>query len=103
MTRLSKPPGDTPGITPRFDLPAAFKFLGEGPSRRDLGVAANLLRQSGLERLDYDEELSDLAERNGSMGIVALDLAVVFAHDCDPSILSRGPMHGTRGDDDDES
>ena len=28
-----------------------------------------------------------------SAPIVVLDLSVVLAHDCDPSILCRGPRH----------
>ena len=74
---------------------AAFKELGMGPSRRELGLVATAIRDSGDEaalliagivalalalRGDYCgpgyRRLVELAEEAGSSGLVALDLYV---------------------------
>jgi hypothetical protein len=64
---------------------AAFKALGMGPSRRELGLVATAIRDSGDEEAlalwgDYCgpgyRRLVELAEEAGSSGLVALDLYV---------------------------
>ena len=60
----------------RFDLAEAFQFLGRGPTNRELGLAADVLRESEVE-VDYDDAQVELARANGSSAFVALDLAVV--------------------------
>jgi hypothetical protein len=72
----------------RFDLPGAFRFLGAGPSRRELGLVVDLLRESKVE-VSYDEDLVRLAEENGSSAFVALDVAAAVAHGVES--LSAGP------------
>lgn len=62
----------------QFDLAEAFRFLGKAPSYRELGLAADLLRESGVE-VNYDERLRDLAVANGSSALDALDLATATA------------------------
>jgi hypothetical protein len=87
VTRLGK-------IVPagaQFELAEAFRFLGTGPSHRELGMAADLLHSSGLDDLDYDEDLIAIAQENGSSAIDALDLVVVFHHGV--AELTRGPRH----------
>jgi hypothetical protein len=64
----------------KVDLAQAFRFLGHAPSYRELGLVVNWLRESGLKEIDYDDELVELAEANGSGWHTALDLscAVVY-------------------------
>ena len=74
MTRLGSP--RAPGAA-HFGLVEAFKFLGRGPSDRELGLAIDLLRESGVE-VDYDDALVEIATANGSSAFVALDLATAW-------------------------
>ncbi len=77
-------------------LLAAFKALGPGPSRRELGLVADAVRDSGdREALalwdgpDYGpgyKRLVELAEQAGAGGFVVLDLYV--------EVYTRGPSHG---------
>ena len=74
MTRLGRirPRGQ------RFDLAEAFRFLGRGPTNRELCLAVDLLRESGVE-LDLDlDALAEIATANGSSFFVALDLATAW-------------------------
>jgi hypothetical protein len=75
MTRLGR---SLPGK--QVDLAQAFRFLGEAPSYRELGLVVNWLRESGVEEITYDEELVELAEANGSGWHEALDLCTALAH-----------------------
>jgi hypothetical protein len=63
----------------------AFKALGMGPSRRELGLVATAIRESGDEEAlalwgdHYGPQyrrLGELAVAAGSRGLVALDLYV---------------------------
>jgi hypothetical protein len=54
-------------------------------------MAADLLHRSGLDDLDYDEDLVAIAQENGSSAIDALDLVVVFHHGVEA--LYAGPKH----------
>ena len=78
---------------------AAFKELGMGPSRRELGLVATAIRDSGDEEAlalwgDYCgpgyRRLVELAEEAGSSGLVALDLYV--------EVDDPGVDFGVRGD-----
>ena len=75
MTRLGK---SLPGR--QVDLGQAFRFLGSGPSYRELGLVVEWLRQAGIEEVTYDDELVELAEANGATAHQALDLAVAVSH-----------------------
>jgi hypothetical protein len=83
VTRLGTIP--LPG---RFDLAAAFRYLGPGPSWREFGIASDLLRKSGTE-VDYDEATIAVAEENGSNALTALDLHGAFHFGVDS--LRAGP------------
>ena len=69
-------------------LEGAFRALGPGPTRRELELVADVLRESGdreaLDMLAGDPEaVAQLADANGSHGLVALDLQVVVGHGID--------------------
>ena len=67
MTRRGKlQPGDG------LDLAGAFRFLGMGSARRDLDFVIELLRESGVEEVSYDDDLVALAEANGARAFDAL-------------------------------
>jgi hypothetical protein len=51
-------------------------MLGKGPGFAKLARAADLLREACIE-VEFNDELVEIAEANGSSGIDALDLAVV--------------------------
>jgi hypothetical protein len=72
----------------RLDLERAFRFLGKAPSRGELGLVADRLRESGMEVV-YDEELRRLAEASGSSALVALDLHTAVAFGVES--LTAGP------------
>ena len=88
--RFREPTAPPAGGRP-LDLRQAFRFLGKGPSRRELGLVADQLRESGV-RVVYDEELVELAVASGSSAFVALDLSVAVAYGVES--LSAGPRHG---------
>ena len=73
----------------KVDLAQAFRFLGHAPTYRELGLVVNWLRESGVKEIDYDDELVELAEANGSGWHTALDLcsAVVYGVE----LLYAGP------------
>ena len=75
----------------QLDLAGAFRFLamGQGPARRNLAFAIELLRESGVEEVVYDDDLVELAEANGASAFDALDLATAFAHGVEG--LTGGP------------
>ena len=77
MTRLRRR-APSPASRP-LDLQEVFLFLGKGPSRRELGLVADQLRELGVEVV-YDEELRRLAEASGSSAFVALDLSVAVVY-----------------------
>jgi hypothetical protein len=67
----------------------AFKALGMGPSRRELGLVATAIRESGDEEAlalwgdNYGpryRRLTELAVEAGAGGLVALDLYVEVAY-----------------------
>ena len=75
----------------QLDLAGAFRFLGMGsdPGRRNLAFAIELLRESGVEDVVYDDDLVELAEANGASAFDALDLATAFAYGVES--LTAGP------------
>ena len=74
----------------QVDLAAAFKFLGTAPSYGELGLVVNWLRESGVEEVDYDDDLVELAQANGATAHEALDLAVAVSHGVES--LYAGPV-----------
>jgi hypothetical protein len=64
--------------------------LGVAPSYRELGLVVNWLRESGMEDLDYDDDLVELAEANGSGWHEALDLSTAVAYGVES--LYAGPV-----------
>ena len=74
MTRFGRIP-----TRRRIDLEQAFKYLGTAPTRRDLGLVADLLQESEVE-VNYGRELREIAVANGSSAIDALDLATAVAY-----------------------
>ena len=78
----------------RFDLGRAFRYLGRGPSYRQLDAVVKRLHDAGVKELDNDEELDETAEANGSMSIVALDLQTAFYFGVET--LYAGPKQSTR-------
>ena len=89
MTRLGK---TLPGS--RVDLGQAFRFLGVAPSYRELGLVVDWLREAGVEEVDYDEELIELAEANGATAHEALDLVSALAYGVE--VLYAGPAKARR-------
>ena len=91
MTRLGKLQSQN-----QLDLAGAFRFLGMGsdPGRRNLAFAIELLRESGVEEVVYDDDLVALAEANGASAFDALDLATAFAHGVES--LYAGPQCSRR-------
>ena len=83
----------------QLDLAGAFRFLamGQGPGRRNLAFAIELLRESGVEEVVYDDELVELAESNGASAFDALDLATAFAYGVES--LSAGPRAVREGNE----
>ena len=73
----------------QVDLAQAFRFLGVDPSYRELGLVVDWLRESGVEDLDYDDELVELAEAKGSRWHDALDLVSALAYGVE--VLWAGP------------
>ena len=89
MTRRGK-------LQPRdqLDLAGAFRFLGEAPRFQGLALVVDLLRESGVQEVIYDDELVELAKANGCSGFDALDLATAFAHGVES--LYAGPQWSRR-------
>ena len=85
MTRLGR---SLPGK--QVDLAQAFRFLGAGPSYRELGLVVHWLAEAGVEEVAYDDELVELAEANGATAHQALDLAVAVTHGVES--LYAGPV-----------
>ena len=71
-----------------------FRFLGEAPRFQGLALVVDLLRESGVEEVSYDDELVALAEANGASGFDALNLATAFAHGVES--LTAGPQWSRR-------
>jgi hypothetical protein len=86
LRRRVRSPGGRP-----LDLQQAFRLLGKGPSRRELGLVADQLREAGTDVI-YDEELVELAVASGSSAFVALDLSTAVAYGVES--LTAGPRRG---------
>jgi hypothetical protein len=80
-------------VSRELSLEQAFRLLGEGPSRTEIGWVADRLREVGV-RLDYRDgeawhALVETAEAYGSGPFVALDLVVAVESGVES--LYRGP------------
>jgi hypothetical protein len=68
-------------------LARAFAALGEGPTRRELELVADALREADDEEtwaaLEDPDAVAQIAYANNSHGLVALDLRVVLAYGID--------------------
>jgi len=90
---MAGPREQTAAVSDPHDLARAFRYLGRGPSYRQLDAVVKRLHAEGLEELPDGEELEEIAEQNGSMGVVALDLETAFYFGTES--LYAGPRHST--------
>jgi hypothetical protein len=76
-------------------LEQAFRVLGKGPSRRELGLVADTLRSAGEDVVAATENFDELAEialASGASGFVALDLRTAVAYGVES--VTAGPPSG---------
>ncbi len=85
LRRLRTPHGASP------DVRWAFRVLRGGPSLREIGLVADLLREAGAD-IEYNDELVELAVECGSGALVALDLSTAVAYGVEA--LTAGPGTG---------
>ncbi len=92
MTRLGKI--ESRG---KLDVAGAFRILGVAPSYRELGLVVDLLHESGVEGVDYGDDLVELAEANGAGWHEALDLSTALTYGVES--LYAGPPWARRSRD----